>query len=134
MFPRVHNLDSYETVDKKTDLTKEFSYIEQPITQATEALLINKKEEFLNWLKVKNLDYLLNPLQIKTLFEWKCSVELMNILMHFDSLIEQHDKIFGKPIDRINEKLRIKMEAFSNDYKNESIINEMNIDDQIKLG
>ena len=98
----------------------------EPITEVKKQEIIFKRQEFFDWLKIKRLDYLLDNTREKTSFEWKCLIDIMNILRQFDSLIEQHDRQFGKPIDTINENLRRKMTYFSEEYDEPDIIDECN--------
>ena len=53
-------------------------------------------------------------------------LDISSILVKIDSLIEEHDRQFGKPVDRINELLRRQLTDFSEEYTNDKIINECN--------
>lgn len=108
-------------------------YIGEPITEAMECEIFKSKQDFLAWIKMHRLDYLFDMNREKTLFEWKVTVDIMDILMHFDELIEQHDKQFGKPVDRINNALREQMTDFSEEYEDESIIDEVYTSSEFEL-
>lgn len=123
-----------DTQDIKQRLMKSLEgYIGEPITEAMESSIFASKQEFLSWIKMYRLEYLLDMNREKTLFEWKVAVDIMNILMHFDELIEQHDKQFGKPVDMINNRLREQMTDFSKEYDDESIINEIYASSEFEL-
>ena len=116
MLPRVE-FKNKEVINKKTQLEKFFnSMTGEMISEAMESYVLSNKQDFLHWLDNMQLDYLFDMKREKTLFEWKVAVELMNVLMRFDGLVEQHDKQFGKPIDAINKRLNETMSIFSDDY------------------
>ena len=91
------------------------------ITETKEQEILCKRKEFLELLKMEGLNYLFDLTREKTAFEWKCFVDILNLLMGFDDLIEQHDIRFGKPIDNINERLRRLMTYYSDEYDSSEI-------------
>ena len=97
----------------------------EQLTQAHEDLIQMRKQEFMDWLKKERLDYLLNPASEKTVFEWYVFDTICSVLRSFDSVLEQHDEVFGKPIDRINEQLRRAMTKFAKEYEDEFIIDKV---------
>lgn len=125
----LHSVD-YDTTGSnkyKEKVLKELEAFKgELITQLSEDTLIHIRSTFLDWLNNKQLLYLLDPKRGKTLFEWKVFLDISSILVKIDSLIEEHDKQFGKPVDRINELLRRRMTDFSEEYNNDKIINECN--------
>ena len=97
----------------------------EQLTQAHEDLIQMRKQEFMDWLKKERLDYLLNPANEKTVFEWQVFDTICSVLRSFDSVLEQHDEVFGKPIDRINEQLRRAMTKFSKEYEDEFMVDKI---------
>ena len=97
----------------------------EQLTQAHEDLIQMRKQEFMDWLKKERLDYLLNPASEKTVFEWHVFDTICSVLRSFDSVLEQHDEVFGKPIDRINEQLRRAMTKFSKEYEDEFMVDKI---------
>lgn len=123
---------TFNTISPKEYKTSIVEYLAsfkgEMITEASEQLLKVKKQEFYDWIKSHRLDYLFNVMLEKTVFEWYVFDEITSILKCFDSLIESHDEVFGKPIDRINNQLRETMTAYSTDYENEFFVDNIYTD------
>ncbi len=106
------------------DYFKSFTknFIGKPITQTHEDQLLSARRMLLEYLRMRDIDYLFNINSEKTVFEWRAIKEILGILEELDFLIEQHDRAFGKPVDSINENLRNEMESFSPEYKEKKIL------------
>ena len=120
-FPHVYLNTNAKTIKKSVedflaDMTGE------PATEASECRVKQEKQKLIQWFQDKRLDYLFDLTKEKTHFEWTVLLNVINLLSHLDGYIEQHDRIFGKPVDRINENLREALEDFSDEYKNDSVI------------
>lgn len=124
---KVIDLKEEKQLDKKTEILNYLDSIDgKPLTRYLKDNLLNKRQEFLDWLKEEDLYYLLtDTTRQKTFFEWQCFTEIVDLLFHFDTIIEQADRGFGEPIDSMNERLRRKMVYFSDEYKDKSIINKL---------
>lgn len=120
------DLEEEKQLDKKTEILNYLNSLKGlPLTYSLKDTVLNKKQEFLDWLKKEDLYYLLtDTTRQKTFFEWQCFTEIIDILFHFDIIIGQVDNEFGESIDSMNERLRRKMVYFSDEYKDETIINK----------
>ena len=79
--------------DKKDELEEFFSnIIFKPADREMLQILINRKEEFINWLSHNNLKYLINNMdsvQPLSDLEWECAKRILSILEKFDYFINQ---------------------------------------------
>lgn len=54
--------------------------------------VIAKRQEFMNYLRTKNLISLLDPDVVKSSYRWDCALSIYSVLQYFDAIISQHYK------------------------------------------
>lgn len=63
----------------------------QPMTEANLNLIKEKRQEYLDWMKLAGLDYLLTDI-VKTPYEWYSSLRLMDLIQRLDYMIYQMEQ------------------------------------------
>ena len=113
-FPKVVLPESY---DYKEELIKYFDKLKYELCNPeTLAQVKCKKEAFKQMLKRSNLYYLFED-RDKSMFEWKCYFDLLNIMCAFDQAIQQITE--GLNLEAYNDKeLKDKMSIwYSKEYR-----------------
>lgn len=88
--PRVESKVSKKTMVEELD--KFFQDIEgSPATEANFHRIQEKREEFLDWLRLKHLNKLFEPGYQKTPFQYECMGDIFHYLYLFDKALYQLD-------------------------------------------
>lgn len=107
----------YKTLDYKTELVQFFEDLKYELCNPeTLAQVKCKKETFKQMLRHSHLDYLFED-RDKSVFEWKCYFDLLNMMYMFDQAIQQITE--GLNLKVYNDKeLKDKMSVwYSGEYK-----------------
>ena len=110
--------------DKKAELDAFFdSIISEPATYSMYELICSKKKDFLDWLRDRNLIFLISNYNITspvTEFEWFCRQEILSYIAKFDLYILQvypdKERIFDS-----NKFLSEQIKVFNEGLKYEGI-------------
>ena len=94
----------------------------QPMTEANLNLIKEKRQEYLDWMKLAGLDYLLTDI-VKTPFEWYSSLRLMDLIQRLDYMIYQMEQrtLEGSYLNDRDKRIKQIMEKeFDENNKNTS--------------
>jgi hypothetical protein len=94
----------------------------QPMIEANLNLIKEKRQEYLDWMKLAGLDYLLTDV-VKTPYEWYSSLRLMDLIQRLDYMIYQMEQrtLEGSYLNDRDKRIKQIMEKeFNENNKNTS--------------
>lgn len=119
----MYKVTEREYQDMKTHLDEFFNAITGlPASESNLQLIRMKKQQFLDWLKEYNLDYLLQTTEdFKSRFEWDCLYQIQTYIRHFDEFMLECIEVASLGAEELyyrDERLKRKMEAFDKEIVN----------------